>query len=268
MNIPTKNPGNSISSISTISATKSSSHKPSLGSKKIDMGAAANFGKISQNNNNMSSIHSPTHRDKPFSNDTTNDLITYTNISNNNNHEINNPVQNHSNNPSLNSNNNHLKNIDDLFKTCSTRKTNSAGEIADDDFNPRAAESSSNDFGDFSSAFGVGNKVENISALGDNGLISGGVAVADNFADFSAFQSGKNVNNQMNQSGLSDTGDLFSNTNTILDESIMTKSKTNVTAAAAAITTTDLLAGLGDLSIYQNMPMGEFVKYFFYLKAF
>lgn len=264
MNIPTKSTSNATGSISMISAAKSSStsQKPlSLGTKRIDMGAAANFGKAPQSPNNLSSIHSPTHRDKPPTvGDITNDLITYTNTNNNNHNGSSNIVQKNINNDNMN-NSSHLNNIDDLFKTCPVRKppitTNATiADIADDDFNPRAVESASNDFGDFSSAFGAGNN--------NNGLMSDvGVAAAanttpcptvDDFADFSAFQSVKS-GNQVNKGGLMDGtgGDLLSGANTIMDDISLTKP-----TASSSITTTDLLAGLGDLSIYQNMPMGKF----------
>lgn len=88
--------------------------------KKIDMGAATNFGK------NDLGINSPTHRNTHaeedlFSADTT---------------------------PS--NNNNITKPVENMFKTCSPSPTNIKNDN-DLDFNPREDE---NEFGDFASAFG------------------------------------------------------------------------------------------------------------------
>lgn len=84
--------------------------------KKIDLGAAANFGKLST----LTGIHSPTHLEsnvKP-------NVITNNNL------------------------------IDDLFKTCPVPKSGSHDEFSD--FDPRAdttATSGGDDFGDFESVF-------------------------------------------------------------------------------------------------------------------
>ncbi|XP_017472575.1 PREDICTED: clathrin interactor 1 isoform X2 [Rhagoletis zephyria] len=238
----------SATSSTTSSITRQPAAKPAVGAKKIDMGAAANFGKMSPS---AAGIHSPTHRDTPIGNG--DDLIggssgggVGSGASSINNNLTN--VQQHSN--SSNNNNNSL--IDDIFKTCAVpndKTLTSAAVTPDDldDFNPRAIESKqSQEFGDFTSAFGSAAVPE---------LPSANIASAstDEFADFSAFQgsttsnisSGVDNNLLTTATPANESFDLFSGSTTTV----------STTAASGASTATDLLAGLGDLSIHQSMPM-------------
>lgn len=219
--------------------------KPVVGSKKIDMGAAANFGKMSPS---AAGIHSPTHRDTPISGG--DDLIGSNgnegggvgSIDNNNLLGVQQKVISSNNNNNL---------LDDIFKTCpapNDKTLTSAAITSDDldDFNPRAIESKqSQEFGDFTSAFDSGALPELPT--------TNTVGASDEFADFSSFQ-----------------GSSASSTHRVLDNSLLTAatpanesfdlfSGTSATSAESATTgastTTDLLAGLGDLSIHQSMPM-------------
>lgn len=207
--------------------------------KKINLGAAANFGKTP----NAAGIHSPTHRDTPSttSNNTV-DLMGGASPTNNNN---NNSSKNKSNNTS--SNNNDL--LDDLFKTCAPtpeKTLNSAAVIVDDDddFNPRAGDAApaTQEFGDFAAAFG-GADAGGPSAPSTGILPAATTADNDEFADFAAFESSSStaLADQLVPTPASDSFDLFNSPAT----------------PAAAPTATDLLAGLGDLSIHQSMPMGK-----------
>ncbi|XP_054747386.1 clathrin interactor 1 isoform X2 [Anastrepha obliqua] len=218
----------SASSSTASSITKQTAAKPPVGSKKIDMGAAANFGKMSPS---AAGIHSPTHRDTPIGGG--DDLIGGSGVGSgasvlNNNLSS---VQQQSN-----SNNNNNTLIDDIFKTCAApndKTLTSAALAADDfdDFNPRAIEAKqSQEFGDFSSAFGSGAVPEPPSA-------NIAAASTDEFADFSAFQ-----------------GSATSNSLSGIDNNLLTTAApTN--ESFDLFRATDLLAGLGDLSIHQSMPM-------------
>ncbi|XP_054747384.1 telomere length regulation protein TEL2 homolog isoform X1 [Anastrepha obliqua] len=220
----------SASSSTASSITKQTAAKPPVGSKKIDMGAAANFGKMSPS---AAGIHSPTHRDTPIGGG--DDLIGGSGVGSgasvlNNNLSS---VQQQSN-----SNNNNNTLIDDIFKTCAApndKTLTSAALAADDfdDFNPRAIEAKqSQEFGDFSSAFGSGAVPEPPSA-------NIAAASTDEFADFSAFQ-----------------GSATSNSLSGIDNNLLTTAApTN--ESFDLFRATDLLAGLGDLSIHQSMPMAE-----------
>ncbi|XP_065371642.1 clathrin interactor 1 [Calliphora vicina] len=264
MNIRPKSASSTTSaSMSTgVTVTKQpTQHKPPVGSKKIDMGAAANFGKKSAATaSNAAGIHSPTHRDSPGEGNT--DLIGYSPINNNNSMGISSSHEsNNTNTTTTNTNNNNA--LDDLFKTCSPKneKTlNSAAIINDDldDFNPRAVEQQQNEFGDFASAFG-GVSAEPPSAS----LTAITSPVNDDFADFSAFQGSSSTSNSTaltsSMGGLdgnllttatpaNDAFDLFNSSPAAVNS-------TNATTNLGATTATDLLAGLGDLSIHQSMPM-------------
>ncbi|XP_034116731.1 uncharacterized protein LOC117576227 isoform X1 [Drosophila albomicans] len=232
MNIRSKSAVSSPVSKQPTSATSGSGSKPSVTQKKINLGAAANFGKTSS----AAGIHSPTHRDTPTNNSI--DLMGAASPNNN----------------STPSNSNDL--LDDLFKTCSPtpvqqqqqtqgeKTLNSAAIIADDDddFNPRAGDAGAvQEFGDFAAAFG-----------GEPSLPSAGIipsAGNDEFADFAAFQgstsSTTTLDNQLltTATPTNDTFDLFNSSTPV------------ATVAMGAPTATDLLAGLGDLSIHQSMPM-------------
>ncbi|XP_017088662.2 telomere length regulation protein TEL2 homolog isoform X1 [Drosophila bipectinata] len=198
--------------------------------KKIDLGAAANFGKPAPGG--AAGIHSPTHRDTP----TSVDLM-----------GAGSPASASKANNNTQSNSNDL--LDDLFKTCSptpqkqSEKTLNPGPVTDDedDFNPRGGDAGQQDFGDFASAFG-GPTAEPPST----GLIP---ASNDEFADFTAFQgttgssSGLDANLLTTATPANDSFDLFN-----------AAPSTGATSPGAT-TATDLLAGLGDLSIHQSMPM-------------
>ncbi|ALC47574.1 lqfR [Drosophila busckii] len=219
---------------SPVSKQPTANAKPTMKQQqKINLGAAANFGKQSDAAA-AAGIHSPTHRDSPSGNNTSVDLMD--NASPNKQH----------NNSSSNNNNNEL--LDDLFKTCASVKgeqtLNSAAlNDDDDDFNPRAADApSSQEFGDFSTAFGAA-----AAPPPSTGLPR--APSNDEFADFTAFQ-GASTTTQLDAQLLStatpanDAFDLFAS------------SAPAVTPTPAATSTaTDLLAGLGDLSIHQSMPM-------------
>lgn len=228
MNIRSK----AVSSPVSKQPTSATSKQPPS-QKKIDLGAAANFGKPAPGG--AAGIHSPTHRDTP----TSVDLM-----------GAGSPASASKTNNNTQSNSNDL--LDDLFKTCSptpqkqSEKTLNPGAVTDDDdddFNPREGDAGQQDFGDFASAFG-GPTNEPPST----GLIP---ASNDEFADFTAFQgsattsSGLDANLLTTATPANDSFDLFN-----------TASATGTTSPGAT-TATDLLAGLGDLSIHQSMPMGE-----------
>ncbi|XP_073815793.1 clathrin interactor lqfR isoform X3 [Musca autumnalis] len=230
---------------------------PSVGgTKKIDMGAAANFGKTAT----AAGIHSPTHRDTPAESNN-DDLIGYSPINNNLSLGI---SDLESNNTTTTANNNNLTN---LFPTCSPkseRTLNSAAVINDDldDFNPRAVEQQQSEFGDFTSAFGGGSsgiEPPSTALTAHTTTSSSSIGVNDDFADFSAFQGSTTTSNNILPGGLegnllttatpaNDAFDLFNATTA-------TNSNHTTTSMGAATTATDLLAGLGDLSIHQSMPM-------------
>lgn len=221
-----------VSTITKQPQTKSSM----ITNKKIDMGAAATFGK-----SKAAGIHSPTHRDTPPED----------NVSNSNN------------------TNNNL--IDDLFKTCSptptgtTSTTNNASAGAKsndfDDFNPRADDS--HEFGDFASAFGS-TKVSakpTVSTIPVAKIAPVSVSKADDFADFTAFQ-GEVVPPPANQAmGGSMFGSVNSSSNAANGSASLdlfgsvTSTHSNVMPSAGGSAASDLLSGLGDLSISQGMPM-------------
>ncbi|KNC32443.1 hypothetical protein FF38_05003 [Lucilia cuprina] len=262
MNIRPKSASSTSSiTMSTGPVTKQpSQHKPSVGSKKIDMGAAANFGKTSTVTSNAAGIHSPTHRDTPGEGN--NDLIGYSPINNNTMGISSSHESNTTNSTTTNVNNNNA--LDSLFKTCSPKneKTLNSAAINDDfdDFNPRAAEQQQNEFGDFASAFG------GVSAEPPSASLTGiAASTNDDFADFSAFQGSSSTSNSAaltsSLGGLegnllttatpaNDAFDLFNSSSAAVHS-------TNTTNTLGATTATDLLAGLGDLSIHQSMPMAD-----------
>lgn len=99
--------------------------------KRIDMGAASNFGK------NELGINSPTHRNTHAEEDLFDSVPSSSSAVNN---------RSNINNNNINNNNKH----DDLFKTCSGASSPTNSRADDFDFNPREDE---NEFGDFASAF-------------------------------------------------------------------------------------------------------------------
>ncbi|XP_037921782.1 telomere length regulation protein TEL2 homolog isoform X2 [Hermetia illucens] len=198
-------------------------------SKKIDMGAASNFGKPKD-----FGIHSPTHRDTP-----TEDLF-----SPNNNTAI---VENVS------------SALDDVFKTCSptnqrTAPSNNINSKTDDDdfadFNPRANEDNQ-EFGDFESAFGAAP----INTLPTTALPTSTIPIIppatiatkkdDDFADFAAFTGSEptttpslNANSQLQS-------DLLFGGETLKQDPLSLYANHNTSSLSGA----DLLSGLGDLTI-------------------
>ncbi|XP_017142225.1 clathrin interactor 1 isoform X2 [Drosophila miranda] len=221
----TKQPGSASAS--------SGAAKPAPSQKKIDLGAAATFGK--QPPSSAAGIHSPTHRDTPTSLDLMGGGSPSSSRSNiqNNNTQSNNDL------------------LDDLFKTCATtpeKTLNSAAVIVndDDDFNPRAPEAGQQEFGDFASAFG-GSSSAPVSEPPSTGILP--AASNDEFADFAAFQGSTTSTSALD-------GNLLK-TATPANDSFDLFNAASPPAAAAATggTATDLLAGLGDLSIHQSMPM-------------
>lgn len=123
--------------------------------KKIDMGAASNFGKNSinkQNNNGVDFgiINSPTHRNTHHVED-----LFATSPSNENHKNI---------------------NINVVFKTCSLPPKLDASALPDDDdFNPRSNDN--NEFGNFESAFGGATAASSTATNSQK---------ADEFADFAS----------------------------------------------------------------------------------
>ncbi|KRF83555.1 telomere length regulation protein TEL2 homolog isoform X1 [Drosophila virilis] len=234
MNIRSK----AVSSPVSKQPTSTGASKQPPTQKKINLGAAANFGKTP----NAAGIHSPTHRDTPTTNSV--DLMGSTSPNNNNNNKSNTP-----------SNNNDL--LDDLFKTCAStppqqqpqgeKTLNSAAVIVDDDddFNPRAADAAATqEFGDFAAAFGSGLSPPSTGILPTAGN--------DEFADFDAFQSSSTAT-ASSTSALD--GNLLTTATPANDAFDLFNAATPAAAPTAATTATDLLAGLGDLSIHQSMPM-------------
>ncbi|KAL9900198.1 clathrin interactor lqfR isoform 1-T1 [Glossina fuscipes fuscipes] len=237
-------PKSANASLGSGTSTKQPHPKIPVGSKKIDMGAAANFGKTPATSTTTAGIHSPTHRDTPTATES-NDLIGYMAINNNNTQQSN------------SSNNN---TVSELFKTCAqparTEATlNSAAVIDDDldDFNPRAAESAQTEFGDFAAAFGAAKS--SITEPPSGGLCGSNASTTDDFADFSAFQS-NSISTADTQPDTGIVGGLDGNlltTTTPANDAFDLFNSTNATSTV----TTDLLAGLGDLSIHQSMPMAD-----------
>ncbi|XP_055616290.1 telomere length regulation protein TEL2 homolog [Toxorhynchites rutilus septentrionalis] len=122
---------------------------PTKGTKKIDMGAASNYGKVSD-----LGINSPTHR-----NTHAEEILATPDSSGKQNNEI----------------------LEDLFKTCPGPPSEGTPSKVDelDDFDPRSEDTAKpatagQEFGDFESAFGKGSKP---------------TKAGDDFADFTAFSS-------------------------------------------------------------------------------
>ncbi|KAM8702960.1 hypothetical protein ACLKA7_005323 [Drosophila subpalustris] len=224
-----KQPTSSSSAATAATATAASSVSGSKQKSKINLGAAANFGKTA----NAAGIHSPTHRDTP--------------TNNNNNNNSNNDL------------------LDDLFKTCSPspplqqrqppgeKTLNSAALAADDDddFNPRAGDAppppAVQEFGDFSSAFG-----SESAAAPSTGILP---APNDEFADFAAFQGHSTTAPLQLDNQLLTTATPANDAFDIFNSTTATGTTAGTATGTSASTATDLLAGLGDLSIHQSMPM-------------
>lgn len=224
---PTYEPPKSNKIINMNIKTSKPQTKPVLTSKKIDMGAASNYGKPKD-----LGIHSPTHRDTP-----TEDLFSP------------------NNNTTITDNKN--DEFDDIFKTCPTPSTISHQQPQSiksqrdddfDDFNPRAEDNQ--EFGDFESAFGA--------QMGTN---SSAIAPAppsrknsktDEFADFSAFKGAEIPTNNTTNILQDNTNDLLfgnNNTNSSADPMSLFSNPVSTTLSAKPVVSEDLLSGLGDLSI-------------------
>ncbi|XP_055853273.1 uncharacterized protein LOC129916999 isoform X2 [Episyrphus balteatus] len=207
--------------------------------KKIDMGAAANFGK-----SKTPGIHSPTHRDTPPE-----DIATNSNNTNNN-------------------------LIDDLFKTCSptneSKPTSSAAAGAKsndfDDFNPRADDT--HEFGDFASAFGSSEASNKPTATIPVAKIAPvNAAKGDDFADFTAFQGEVVPSNHAMPRASVPIGNMFgsglvnnaaANGSASMDLFATSPVQTNImSTGGGSSAASDLLSGFGDLSISQGMPMAS-----------
>lgn len=197
-------------------ATKSSQEnsKSALNvSKKIDLGAAANFGKPST----LSGIHSPTHLESNIK-------------------------------PNVNTNNNL---IDDLFKTCppQQQKPNDQDDFVD--FDPRAeatVTSGTDDFGDFESVFQAPKPLQQQQQQQPLPSSFQPSDNSENFADFqSAFDSSSAnqipsfTSSDSTVSQSSNTFDLFGST-----------MPAPVTSNMENSSNSDLLSGLSDLTISPN----------------
>ncbi|XP_062534522.1 clathrin interactor 1 isoform X2 [Armigeres subalbatus] len=156
INLNIKSPGAAAAAVKA-AATTAAASKPA---KKIDMGAAKNFGKSTD-----LGINSPTHR-----NTHAEEIISTSDA------------------PSGKQSSNEV--LDDLFRTCpAPPSVGSPAKDADfDDFNPRAADAAASgagqEFGDFESAFG---KTVPSKPVG------GGTSGGNEFADFAAFSSAQPV---------------------------------------------------------------------------
>lgn len=240
-----------IKSPSSTTTTSTTTNKTTIPNKKIDLGAAANYGKPS---NESMGIHSPTHRDTPnenlFSHNNNSIITTTTNTENKNNNLLN-----------------------DLFDTCpptKSTKLSSTQQDDFDDFNPRAGDDNQ-EFGDFESAFG--NKT---ATTGPASIPSSSIQVLppvqqpiitnkpDEFADFrSAFVATNNAPASSLQT-VQVKGDIFSSASIPTNNSSNIGGSTGTTSADLDIfgsinppnniqinptITNDLLSGFGALSM-------------------
>lgn len=203
------------------SSTTAATSKPKV-SKKIDMGAATNFGR------DEIGINSPTHRNTHAEED----LFSSNNIPNDNSNDL----------------------LDDIFKTCHT-SANSAIEtvgkptnnVGDDLFNPRDEETQ--EFGDFASAFGDTGCSE---ATNDQSAAPATVneSVKNEFADFSAFDSAA-------QTITSSTDNAASLLFAVNSDSPQTQNVTSNSNQPVG----DLLSDLDGLSLNVSVPSGKFSSF-------
>lgn len=192
-------------------------------SKKIDMGAASNFGR------DELGINSPTHRNTHAEDDL---FDTGTN--------------------------NKADLLDDIFKTCATSdaaiaETASAIAVEDEFFNPRADDA--NEFGDFASAFGGAASTATTSVLPSTAASTGSppMPLVDkasdskscDFADFSAFDGTQTPSNTAQ-----DSADLLFSMNASNSNAQPTASNSNQKIG-------DLLSDLDGLSLNVPVPSGE-----------
>lgn len=216
-------------SLSTQAAPISAS-KPTKISKKIDMGAASNFGR------DELGINSPTHRNTHAEEDlfgTSNTVASAT-----------------TNKTDL---------LDDLFKTCSTTPNNlvsdpvssQCNKTGDDDFfNPR--EDESQEFGDFASAFGTSAQTSQklVVDTGAGGAVIAVEAKKNDFADFNtAFNPNQPTSNSNDPANL-----LFVINST--PHAQTTTSNSNQKAG-------DLLSDLDGLTLDVSVPTGELYQKMF-----
>lgn len=201
-------------SVKPVTAAPSASRAP----KKIDMGAALNYGKAGE-----LGINSPTHR-----NTHNEDLFGDEPVIRTSTVRSSNDI------------------IEDIFSSAS-----SAAPI--DDFDPRAEETA--DFGDFASAFGgslkpaapaaapVSNEFADFSSAFSAPVAAAPVPVVDNFLFASSPVP------QQSASSLLGSADLFGN-------SVITSAFTSPTAGGSSSGGKDLLSDFGDLTL--NPIQGEF----------
>ncbi|XP_031632874.1 telomere length regulation protein TEL2 homolog [Contarinia nasturtii] len=193
-------------------------------SKKIDMGAATNFGR------DELGINSPTHRNTHAEED----LFSTSNI--------------------INTSTANKSDLDDIFKTCSTTNnlvsdpvSSQSKRVEDDFFNPRADESQ--EFGDFASAFGTSSAtVQPTTPLPqeqpeNNALVDSNDTKKNEFADFSsAFE----ANHQTSSNTTNDPANLLF--------AINSTSNAQTTASNSNQKVGDLLSDLDGLSLDVSVP--------------
>lgn len=222
----TVNPKSLSSSNATAKTTKVS--------KKIDMGAATNFGR------DELGINSPTHRNTHSEEDlfATSNTITTTSTAN-------------------------KPELDDIFKTCSTTNnlvsstvSSQSNNLDDDFFNPRADDTQ--EFGDFASAFGttaapVTSKSEPLVGHNDT--------KKNDFADFSsAFDSDQQQQQQQEPPSLS--SNTFNNDPANLLFAINSTPNAQITASNNSNPKVgDLLSDLDGLSLDVSVPTGKFATF-------
>lgn len=215
-------------------------------SKKIDLGAASNFGKSA-----TIDINSPTHRN------THNEELFSPNNNNNTSATKNNLIEDlFSNSPDPSATHEPLSQNDDI-----------------DDFNPRSDEVQ--EFGDFSSAFGnapaTAASAPTITNRPKPPSISAG---DDEFADFSSAFTGGNATNNQPQNNANDllfNSNSTNHTSLTLDNSSFNNQPLNVDLFGGNLNSiplstqptslgADLLSDFGGLSI--NASNGEFVNFY------
>lgn len=199
--------------------------------KKIDMGAATNFGR------DELGINSPTHR----STHAEEDLFATSNTT------------------SVTTTN-QADSLDDIFKTCSNTNalvsntvSTQSNKTEDDFFNPR--EDESQEFGDFASAFGTSAPTTQPEKL----LKNGGIITEqrkNEFADFSsAFES-----NQASSNTSNDPANLLF--------AINSTSNAQTTASNSNPKVGDLLTDLDGLSLDVSVPAGKLIAFsVFYFRS-
>lgn len=206
-------------------------------SKKIDMGAATNFGR------DELGVNSPTHRNTHAEED----LFATSNITN--------------------TSTANKSDLDDIFKTCSTANNLVSNPVSslqsnndDDFFNPRADESQ--EFGDFASAFGTSSSatttatVQSTTQLPQEHLENNTLVIDNNdtkkneFADFSsAFDS----NHQTSSNTNNDPANLLF--------AINSTSNAQTTASNSNQKVGDLLSDLDGLSLNVSVPTGKLITF-------